>query len=230
MKLTIYPWHDREFVSISGEATEGATATEQTTELLSGFNIELRRVGLSLDNTVRTRLWGIDRDSREQGGIERVRVLSGKSRSASSSYISPHHFDSEKAKVAIDLWAMRPASPHAEKYLKEYDPPIIPLRYLTYDSMAVLSGVTAVLPTLPDQMDNILGRIEASLVDAGCSWDDVVHVAFFLHRSQKLDDLRKLFSERVSTPIPEAEYSFVNGYSTPGKLIEVEATAKLPST
>ncbi len=229
MKLTVYPWQDREFVAVSGEATEGNDATEQTRELLQRFGNELRRLGLSLDNTVRTRLWGVDRDSRDQGGLERVKVLSGKARSASSSYISPHHFDSASSKVAIDLLAMRPHQPHAEKFLKEYDPPIIPLRYLTYDSMAVLSGVTAVLPTLADQLDNILTRIETSLADANCTWDDVVHVAFFLHRSQKLDDLRKLFSQRVSSQIPETEYSFVNGYSTPGKLIEVEATAKLPS-
>lgn len=229
MKLTVYPWQDREFVAVSGEATQGDDATEQTRELLGRFDNELRRLGLSLDNTVRTRLWGVDRDSRDQGGLERVKVLSGKARSASSSYISPHHFDSTQAKVAIDLLAMRPREPHAEKFLKEYDPPIIPLRYLTYDSMAVLSGVTAVLPTLADQLDNILTRIETSLSDAGCSWDDVVHTAFFLHRSQKLEDLRKLFSQRVASQIPETEYAFVNGYSTPGKLIEVEVTAKLPS-
>ena len=163
MKLTVYPWQDREFVAVSGEATEGNDATEQTRELLQRFGSELRRLGLSLDNTVRTRLWGVDRDSRDQGGLERVKVLSGKARSASSSYISPHHFDSASSKVAIDLLAMRPHQPHAEKFLKEYDPPIIPLRYLTYDSMAVLSGVTAVLPTLADQLDNILTRIETSL-------------------------------------------------------------------
>ena len=228
MRMTVYPWQGREFVALSGEGTQGATATDQTTELLGRFDTSLRQVGLSLDNTVRTRLWGVDRDSRDQGGTERVRVLSGRARSSSSSYIAPQHFDSQ-GKVSIDLLAMRPQSSSAEKFLKEYDPPLIPLRYLTYDSMAVLSGVTAVLPTLADQLDNILPRVEGSLADAGCSWDDVVHVAFFLHHSQKLEDLRNLFSARVSAQIPEMEYSFVDGYSTPGKSIEVETTAKLPA-
>ena len=123
---------------------------------------------------------------------------------------------------------MRPDAPTAEKLLKEYDPPLIPLRYLTYDSMLVLSGVTAVLPTLSDQLDDIMPRIEGSLADAGCSWHDVVHVAFFLHRSEKLEDLRRLFGARVSAQIPEMEYAFVDGYSTPGKSIEIETTAKLP--
>ena len=227
MRMTVYPWQGREFAAVSGEATEGNTATDQTRELLARFDTELRQVGLSLDNTVRTRLFGVDRDSRDQGGTERVRVLSGRARSSSSSYISPQHFDSD-AKVSIDLLAMRPEAPAAEKFLKEYDPPLIPLRYLTYDSMLVLSGVTAVLPTLSDQLDDILPRIEGSLTDAGCSWDDVVHVAFFLQRSEKLEDLRRLFGARVSAQIPEMEYAFVDGYSTPGKSIEIETTAKLP--
>ena len=227
MRMTVYPWQGREFAAVSGEATEGNTATDQTRELLARFDTELRQVGLSLDNTVRTRLFGVDRDSRDQGGAERVRVLSGRARSSSSSYISPQHFDSD-AKISIDLLAMRPEAPTAEKFLKEYDPPLIPLRYLTYDSMLVLSGVTAVLPTLSDQLDDILPRIEGSLGDAGCSWDDVVHVAFFLHRSEKLEDLRRLFGARVSAQVPEMEYAFVDGYSTPGKSIEIETTAKLP--
>ena len=55
--------------------------------------------------------------------------------------------------------------------LKEYDPPIILLRYLTYNSFVFLSGVTAVLPTLADQMGEILHRISGSLADPRTSWD-----------------------------------------------------------
>jgi enamine deaminase RidA (YjgF/YER057c/UK114 family) len=181
---------------------------------------------LSLANTVRSRLWGRDRESRDQGSNQRVKVLSGKARSASSSYISPIRFDSN-AKVAIDLLAMRPSRSDAEKVLKEYDPPIVPLRYLTYDSVVVLSGVTTVLATLDEQLDNILPRIEDSLRNAGSSWDRVVKISFFLHRSQKLETLKELFSARVAAKIPAMEYSFVDGYSSAGKLCEVEVTATL---
>jgi enamine deaminase RidA (YjgF/YER057c/UK114 family) len=177
-------------------------------------------------NTIRSRLWGRDRESRDQGSNERVKILSGKARSASSSYIAPIHFDSN-AKVAIDLLAMRPSRLDAEKLLKEYDPPIVPLRYLTYDSLVVLSGVTAVLATLDEQLDNILPRIEDSLKNAGSSWDRVVKVSFFLHRSQRLEILKELFSTRVAAKIPAMEYSFVDGYSSAGKLCEVEVTATL---
>jgi enamine deaminase RidA (YjgF/YER057c/UK114 family) len=226
MQKRIFSWLGKEFVELSGEARPASTATEEARELFQRFDQELRVHGLSLANTVRSRLWGRDRESRDQGSNERVKILSGKARSASSSYIAPIHFDSN-AKVAIDLLAMQPSRSESEKFLKEYDPPIVPLRYLTYDSVVVLSGVTAVLASLDEQLDNILPRIEDSLKNAGSSWDRVVKVSFFLHRSQRLETLKKLFSTRVTAKIPAMEYSLVDGYSSEGKLCEVEVTATL---
>jgi len=226
MQKRIFSWLGKEFVEISGEAKPATTATEEARELFQRFNQELKNHGLSLDNTVRSRLWGRDRESRDQGSNERVKALSGKARSASSSYIAPIHFDSD-AKVAIDLLAMRPSRPDAEKVLKEYNPPIVPLRYLIYDSIVVLSGVTAVLATLDEQLDNILPRIEDSLKNANSSWDRVAKVSFFLQRSRKLATLKELFSSRVTAKIPAMEYSSVDGYSSEGKLCEVEVTATL---
>jgi len=226
MQKKIFSWLGKEFVELSGEAKSAASATEEAQELFARFDQELRIHSLSLDNTVRSRLWGRDRESRDQGSNERVKILSGKARSASSSYIAPIRFDSN-AKVAIDLFAMRPSRADAEKFLKEYDPPIVPLRYLTYDSVVVLSGVTAVLATLDEQLDNILPRIEDSLENAGSSWDRVSKVSFFLHRSRRVETLKELFSERVAAKIPAMEYSFVDGYSSEGKLCEVEVTATL---
>jgi enamine deaminase RidA (YjgF/YER057c/UK114 family) len=226
MQKKIFSWLGREFVELAGEAKPASIATEEAREIFQRFDQELRLHALSLANTVRSRLWGRDRESRDQGSNERVKMLSGKARSASSSYIAPGHFDSN-AKVAIDLLAMRPSRSDAEKFLKEYDPPIVPLRYLIYDSVVVLSGVTAVLASLDEQLDNILPRIEDSLKNAGSSWDRVAKVSFFLHRSQKLENLKELFSTRVPAKIPSMEYSFVDGYSSEGKLCEVEVTATL---
>ena len=224
MQKRIFSWLGKEFVELSGEARPAVTAAEEAQELFQRFDQELRVHELSLANTVRSRLWGRDRESRDQGSNERVKVLSGKARSASSSYIAPSRFDSN-AKVAIDLLAMRPSRPGAEKFLKEYDPPIVPLRYLTYDSVVVLSGVTAVLASLDEQLDNILPRVEDSLKNAGSSWDRVAKVSFFLHRSQRLETLKELFSTRVTAKISAMEYSFVDGYSSEGKLCEIEVTA-----
>jgi len=225
MNKRIFSWLGREFVALSSEAKSGATATEETREIFLRFDQELRGMDLSLNNTVRTRLWGRDRESRDLGSEERRRILSGKARSASSSYIAPPHFDSN-ARVALDLLAMRPSRSDVEKILMEYDPPIVPLRYLIYDSVVFLSGVTAVLPTLEDQMANILPRISQSLGDAGSSWERVVKVSCYLHRGQKLDSLRAIFRSTVTAEIPWIEYCFVDGYSAEGKLIEIETTGR----
>jgi len=225
MRKKIFLWLGREFITLSCEGKEGMTATDQSREIFRRLDEELRGMGLSLENTVRTRLWGKDRESRNLGSNERVRILSGKARSASSSYIAPVHFDSN-AHVALDLLAMRPLRPGLEKTLVEYDPPITPLRYLVYDSLAFLSGVTAVLPTLDDQMADILSRISTSLTSAGSSWGKVVRVSFFLHRSQALQALKDLFKKTVKAEIPQMEFAFVDGYSAEGKLIEIEVTAQ----
>ena len=225
MQKKIFTRLGREFVALSAEARPGATAAEEAREIFRRFDEELRGTGLSLDDTVRTRLWGRDRKSRDLASSERVKILSGPARSASSSYISPGHFESE-ARVAVDLIAMKPSKPGLEKYLKEYDPPFVPLRYLTYDSVVFLSGVTAVLPTLADQTADILPRISASLADAGSSWEKVVKVSFYLHRGQAVENLRELFKKTVKAEIPQLDYAFVDGYSAEGKLVEVEVTAR----
>ena len=224
MRKKIFQRLGREFVALSCEGKPAKSAKEQTREIFHRFDGELREMGLSLVNTVRTRLWGRDRESRNLGSDERVKILSGKARSASSSYIAPGHFDSD-AHVALDLLAMKPSRPGCEKSLKEYNPPIVPLRYLIYDSVVFLSGVTAVLPTLADQLADIIPRISASLTDAGSSWDKVVKISFYLHRSQKLENLRELFQKTVKVKIPQMDYSFVDGYSAEGKLTEIEVTA-----
>lgn len=224
MHTRIFTWLGREFVELTGEAKPAGHAAAEAQEIFQRFESELKQHGLSLANTVRSRLWGRDRQSRDLGSTERVRILSGKARSASSSYIAPGHFDSN-AKVALDLLAMRPTNPIAEKRVVEYEPAIVPIRFLVYDSLVVLSGVTTVLPTLAEQFDNIFPRIAGSLKDAGSSWEKVARVSFFLHRSQTLDNLRSLFARHVSAQVPQLEYCFVDGYSSEGKLCEVEVTA-----
>jgi enamine deaminase RidA (YjgF/YER057c/UK114 family) len=224
MRKRIFTWLGKEFIELSGEAKAAANATIEAQELFQRIDQELRAHGLSLDNTVRSRLWGRDRQSRDLGSTERVKILSGKARSASSSYIAPGHFDSS-AKVALDLLAMRPSQTSAAKRIVEYEPAIAPIRFLVYDSVVVLSGVTTVLPTLAEQFDNIFPRIAGSLKDAGSSWEKAARVSFYLHRSQTLENLKTLFARHVTAKIPQMEYCFVDGYSSEGKFCEVEVTA-----
>ena len=110
MKKTIFPWLGREFVSLSCEGNSVGTATEETQDIFRRFGEELKLEGLTLENTVRTRLWEIDREIWNLGSDQIVKIMSGSSRSVNSSYIAPGHFESA-ARVSVDPIAMRPASP-----------------------------------------------------------------------------------------------------------------------
>jgi enamine deaminase RidA (YjgF/YER057c/UK114 family) len=226
MRKKIFSWLGTEFIELSGEAKPAGSGELEARQLFERFDGELKTHGLSLDHTVRSRLWGRDRESRDAGSNERVKVLSGRARSASSSYISPWHFDSP-ARVAVDVIAMKPNSASSEKRVVEYAPPIVPIRFLVYERLVVLSGVTSVVPTLAKQLADILPRIAGSLKDGGSSWERVERVSFYLHQSETIERLKELFVSHVKVVIPQTEYVFVDGYSAPGKLCEIEVTATI---
>lgn len=225
MRLKLFRWLDREFAALSAEGT-GNTAEAEARDLLSRFDQALGAQGLSLDNVVRTRLFARDRESRGLGGTERVRILAGRARSASASFIAPGQLDSG-ALLALDLVAMRPSRLDLAKTIVEYEPPIAPVRYIVYDSLVFLSGVTASAGPLADQAAEILGSIGGSLAKAGTSWDKAVLVSCFLHRSQSLEALQEILRQSVRADVPRVEYTFVDGYAGEGRLLEIEVTATL---
>ena len=138
MRKRVFSWLGREFVELFSEARSGTTVEEETRELLLRFAGELEALDLSLENTVRTRLWARTRDVRIQASKARSSILAGDASASSSSYISPHHFDSN-SNVALDLLSMRPSSPTAERKHVQFEPPRAYLRYLRTDSLVFVS-------------------------------------------------------------------------------------------
>jgi len=226
MQSTVYDWLGHEWVALRAEGLPALGVEEQTRELFRRMEAELGRSGLSLGDTMRTRLWARDREARDRSSRVRADTLVGVARSASSSFIAPDYFDSGAA-AAVELWAMRPAESGSRKLLVEYEPPIVPLRYLVCESVVVLSGVTAVLAGLAEQVEEILAAIHGSLAQAGAGWQHAVRLASHLDRSQSLAELRSLLKPVTEQTAAEVEFGFVDGYSTPGKLVEIEATAWL---
>lgn len=226
MQQIIYDWLGHDWVGLRAEGLPNLDVAGQTSEIFHRFDAELSRIGLSLADTMRTRLWARTRDSRDQASRVRAAILTGAARSASSSFIAPDYLDSDAA-VAVELWAMQPARRDAGKTLVEYDPPIVPLRYLVCESIVALSGVTSVIPTPAGQVSEILAGIEGSLEHAGAGWSNVVKVSCLLHHSQSLIELRSLLAPVTARTPAATEYGFVDGYSSEGKLIEVEVTAQL---
>lgn len=228
MRKKVVKWNHREFVFLSCEGRKGATAAEEMEDILRCLGEELALLGLSPDHIVRTRLWGVDRESRDLGSLVRAKHNTGKARAATSSYISPTHFESG-ARVSLDLIALKPSRPGLEKVIVENIPPRTPIDHLIFDSLLVLAGKTVVLPTLVEQLDEILPRIGRILEKAGSAWEKVIQVSCYLHRSQQVGVLESGFEKWVKTTPPRMEVGFVDGYSAKGKLIEIEVTAELSS-
>lgn len=195
-------------------------------DLYQRFDKELRGWGLSLANTVRTRTWARDKETRNLAADERARILTGKGKASSSSYISLEQFDSH-ARVVLELIAMRPVNPSSERRPFEYDPLKPYLRYLIYDSFVFLSGSVAPGPDLDHQLTEVLAEIDGSLVHAGASWDKVTHAAYFLQRGQKVEALKGLLQKKKRLGVPRTEIGFVDDFAPDAILIEVEVTAKI---
>ncbi len=226
MRKKIFLRHEREFIALSGEGQSGRTVGEETQDLFRRTERELKELSLSLENTVRIRIWGKDGEARNQATAERSRILTERTKASSSSYICPGYFDSS-AKVALDLIAVRPANPNLDRRPVDFDPPRNYLRYLIYDSFLFLSGFTSAGSNLDNQLAQILSEIEVSLVDGRTSWDNVIAASFYLHRSQKVELLKGLLEKERKAGLAQMEICFVDGFASEGRLLEVEVSAKL---
>src|SRR5262249_61818772 len=87
VKKRIFPWLGGEFIELSGEARPVTSIEEETVSLLRSFEQELKAHGLSLENTVRTRLWGRDKEARNLGTATRSKIFAMSAKAASSSYV-----------------------------------------------------------------------------------------------------------------------------------------------
>ena len=225
MEKKIYSWLGREFIELSGEAQPASSVEEETNDLFRRFEEELKNHGLSLQNIVRTRVWGKDKTARTLATAARSKILTGNAKAASSSYVSPQRFDSD-AKMALDLVAMRPSRPDAERKPVEFEPPRNYLYHLRYDSLAIFSGFTSDADTLENQVAAVLRALSIAFGVAATNWSNVVKLSLFLHRSQKLDALKELLEKGTpALDIAKVEFGFVDGYAGDRSLLEVEATA-----
>ena len=180
---------------------------------------------------MRTRVFGRSGAARTAGSDARTQALVGQARAAGSSYVSVPHFFSA-ADVGLDLFAMaapRGVAPSGDpaRQVSEHEPLQSFIRHLVWGPMVFLAGMTCeTQPTLRAQCADILLRAEALLRETGCAWDKVVRVSFFLHRDQDPEALLAAVAALAPVPLAHAELELVEGFSRPGKLIEIEITAR----
>ena len=176
-------------------------------------------------NVVRTRVYGRTREARNIVSAARGRAFSGQARAATSSFISPDHLD-WYSDVALELWAMAEPTEGVPRKVTEMEPVAVFIRHLVWGPLVFHAGMTNdELPTLKEQCAEILPRAGARLKENGCDWHNVVRVSFMLHKSEKPQSVLDIASAIVPVPLENAEIELVEGYSTPGKLVEIEVTA-----
>ena len=227
MRTRLFNWQGQRFVYLGLEGEPGQPLAQQASDLFARAGAELATLDLSLlRNTVRTRIFGRSSAARTAGSNARTQALVGRSRAAGSSYISVPHFASA-ADVGLDLFAMAAPAGNPARHVTEHEPEQTFIRHLVWGPMVFLAGMTCeTQPTLQAQCADILPRAGALLAETGCDWRNVVRVSFFLHRDQEPDALLALVTALAPVPLDNAGIELVEGFSRPGKLVEIEITAK----
>ena len=227
MRKRLFNWQGQRFVYLGLEGEAGAPLAQQAAEMFAHAARELAILDLSLlRNTVRTRVFGRSREARTAGSTARAEALVGRSRAAGSSYISVPHFFTA-ADIGLDLFAMAAPAGNPPRHVTEHEPEQTFIRHLVWGPMVFLAGMTCeTQPDLPRQCADILPRAAALLAETGCDWRNVVRVSFFLDRNQEPDDLLKTVAALAPVPLRHAEIELVEGFSRPGKLVEIEITAR----
>jgi enamine deaminase RidA (YjgF/YER057c/UK114 family) len=226
MRKRLFNWQGQRFAFLGLEGEPGLPLERQSRDLFAHAATELSSLGLSLDgNVVRTRMFGRSRDARTAASNARTAALTGQSRASGSSYISPGYFSSD-ADVGIDLFAMAQPAGAVTRKVTEHEPVQAFIRHLAWGPMVFLAGMTAELPTLRQQYEDILPRALALLRECGCDWPNVVGVSFFLHKDEDPDALLAGVARTAPLPLDHAEVEFVEGFSRPSKLVEIEITAR----
>jgi enamine deaminase RidA (YjgF/YER057c/UK114 family) len=224
METNIFSWLGREFVEICGEARTGVPVESATAELFQKFANALTPLGLSLDNTVRIRVFGRDRQARTDATAERSKILSGSRRSACSSFFSQEWFNSAGAS-GLELLVMRPLSSAAVRKPVDFEPPRNYLRYLDYDSVLFFSGLTSEAATLEQQVSEVLTTLDGAFAKAKTDWSKVVKLSLLLQRGANIDSAQRILAQKNRLRAPEIEFTFVDGFAGEKYLIEIEATA-----
>ena len=209
---------------VSVVATVDESDSEALEGLLDAIEGTLGDHGLSLADVVRTRLHAATRAGRDAASAVRFRRLAGPARCATSSYIDPSMFASGDG---VRLAAIALSGAAADKVAVEYEPRQPPCRFVATGDLVFLSGVTSTEPGFDAQLARIAPRVADNLRAAGDTLGrDVTPtgVTAWVHRSVSDGELADL-DMRLGLEGTPCAVMRCDGYSAPGKLIEVEVDA-----
>jgi hypothetical protein len=177
--------------------------------------------GLTLADTVRSRLHAASREGRNAASPIRFTRLGGRARCATSSYIDRRRFPAGTG-LAIELLAMTGAA--ELKIVDEYEPPQAPCRFVAVDGHVFFSGLTSREATADVQLAEIGRRLQENRHQAAARLGAVTSpggASCHVDRSVARD-LRPELGRIVGLPAAHIRIREVDGFSLPGKLLELE--------
>jgi hypothetical protein len=205
-------------------ATAGSSTEADLEATYDALEQALGERGMGLADVLRTRLFAATREGRDAASKVRFRRLAGPARCATSSYIDPTMFPAGDG-VRVEGIALQGAG--QDKIAVEYEPRQPPCRYVATGDLVFLSGVTAIHPTFEAQLDDLRPRITETLAMASQRLGRPVRpvsVTTYIHRDLDPGPGAAML-DRLGLPGVPLTVGRCDGYSAPGKLIEVEVDA-----
>jgi enamine deaminase RidA (YjgF/YER057c/UK114 family) len=198
---------------------------EQIDALIDAIDAALATHGLGLAEIVRTRILAMDRPARDRASqIRTRRLLEGPGVSSSSSYLEPRLFPNGDG-VRFEGLALAGAG--EGKVVEPYETGGPLCRYVATGDLVFNTGVTSTLPTFAEQLANLAPRIATTLAHASERLGRPVlptTITAFVDRIQDPGTAESL-ADRLGMGGVPLVVQRCDGFTLPGKLIEVEVDA-----
>ena len=162
--MKTFDWLGREFVAVSCEGAAGVPADQGMDGILDRIEEGIGETGPVPGRHGADAPVGAGPGEPQPGQPGPFTAHERAARARPAPATSPPDTSTPSATVALDFIAMRSGG---GKKLVEYDPPIVPLRYLDLEGLVFLSGVTSTSGDLAEQVSEVCGLIGESLEHAG---------------------------------------------------------------
>lgn len=215
-----------------GSATGGIVTTASpilggsVDALLDAHEAAIRDAGFALGDAMRNRLLAPSRELRDALSAGRFRRFAGAARCATSSYIDAERFAGGEG-GQLQTLVLRGAG--AVKVVEEYVPPEPPCRFVAAGEVVCFSGMTWVAEDLETQVARIAAKFAGSRAAAEGRLGGLVRpvrATAYLHRDARPYEWPDLAAV-AGVPAHALTIAWCDGYSKPGKLIELEVDAIL---
>jgi len=215
--------HPYVFLSTTGHGAQGAT--EEAALAFDRLNQELRKLGGSIEDVVRTTVFTRNQECRPAISEVRRKTFSQTARPASSSIIV-HDFSPKDTLIEIDATAFLSRGGKYRKKGYEFDPPRAYIKAVELEDVLFVSGQTERGEDIEVQTTACCNRISETLAELGFSWGNLLLLSCYVKKVEWFDLVYQTIHKRIGNkPVP-VDLVLGDEYAQPGVLIEIEATAR----